>query len=65
MEYVATLKPPDLVAMHGVVHAYGTLVKATVADDWRCCRWPDTRLALQDSFANLVLSRWDRRWLRG
>eukprot|EP00959_Pyramimonas_sp_CCMP1952_P472629 9500347-Pyramimonas_sp.AAC.1 len=47
MENVTTLKPPDLVAMHEVVQAYGTHVKITVASDRRRCRWPDTRLALQ------------------
>eukprot|EP00959_Pyramimonas_sp_CCMP1952_P043925 917825-Pyramimonas_sp.AAC.1 len=50
MEYVTTLKPPDLVATHEVARAYGTLMKNPVADDRRCCRWPDTRLALQSSF---------------
>eukprot|EP00959_Pyramimonas_sp_CCMP1952_P059649 1245785-Pyramimonas_sp.AAC.1 len=65
MEYVTALEPPDLVAMHEMVQAYGTLVKVTVADNWRCCRWPDARLALQSSFANLLLKRWDRRWLHG
>eukprot|EP00959_Pyramimonas_sp_CCMP1952_P097083 2029231-Pyramimonas_sp.AAC.1 len=61
MESVATLKPPDLVAMHEIIQVDGTLVKATVADDWRCCRWPDTSLALQNNFINLMPNRWDRR----
>eukprot|EP00959_Pyramimonas_sp_CCMP1952_P227201 4750434-Pyramimonas_sp.AAC.1 len=56
MEYTTTLKPPELVAIHEVIQGYGTL-----ADDWRCCRWPDTRLALQSSFTNLTLHRWGRR----
>eukprot|EP00959_Pyramimonas_sp_CCMP1952_P246507 5152329-Pyramimonas_sp.AAC.1 len=54
MKYVTRLKPPDLVAMHEVIQEYGTLAKITVADDWRRCRWPDTRLALQSGFTNFI-----------
>eukprot|EP00959_Pyramimonas_sp_CCMP1952_P200029 4183819-Pyramimonas_sp.AAC.1 len=61
MEYVTTLKPPNLVAMHEVIQTYGALVKVAVADDWRCCRWPDTRPALQNGFTNFMSNRWDRR----
>eukprot|EP00959_Pyramimonas_sp_CCMP1952_P060423 1262157-Pyramimonas_sp.AAC.1 len=60
IKYVTTLKPPDLVAMHEVVQAYGTLAKITVADDRRCCRRPDARQALQSNFTNLILDRWNR-----
>eukprot|EP00959_Pyramimonas_sp_CCMP1952_P325101 6804917-Pyramimonas_sp.AAC.1 len=57
MESGTTLKHPDLIVMHEVVQAYGTLVKDTVADDRWCCRWPDTRLALQSSCTKLILDR--------
>eukprot|EP00959_Pyramimonas_sp_CCMP1952_P336580 7047752-Pyramimonas_sp.AAC.1 len=60
MEYVTTLKPADLVAMHEVIQAFGTLLKVTVADDWRRCRWPGARLALQKKFTNLMLNAWGR-----
>eukprot|EP00959_Pyramimonas_sp_CCMP1952_P437639 9162768-Pyramimonas_sp.AAC.1 len=55
MKYTATPKSPHLVVVDEVAQANGTLVKVTVTDDRRRCRWPDARLALQRGLTNLVL----------
>eukprot|EP00959_Pyramimonas_sp_CCMP1952_P412756 8649318-Pyramimonas_sp.AAC.1 len=52
-EYVAALEAPDLVVIHEQVQAYGTLTEVAVNEDGRCCRWPDTHLALQGGFTGL------------
>eukprot|EP00959_Pyramimonas_sp_CCMP1952_P381772 7999881-Pyramimonas_sp.AAC.1 len=53
VESVAALEPPDLVVVHELVQAYGTLAEVAVTDDGRCCRWPGTRLTLQGGLTSL------------
>eukprot|EP00959_Pyramimonas_sp_CCMP1952_P026161 549363-Pyramimonas_sp.AAC.1 len=57
VEYVAALEPPDLVAVHELARAYGTLTEIAVTDDGQCCQWPDTRLTLQGGFTSLEPNR--------